>query len=43
MIRLGFTLRKVLNIGTDASDQTVQTLIRLLLKEQFNQGLHCLP
>ena len=23
--------------------QTVQTLIRLLLKEQSDQGLHCLP
>ena len=28
---------------TDGSKQTVQTLIRLLPKEQFDQGLHCLP
>ena len=27
---------------SDASEQTVQTLIRLLLKEQSDQGLHCL-
>ena len=27
---------------TDWSGQTVQTLIRLLLEEQFDQGLHCL-
>ena len=35
--------RKYLNIGTDRSEQTVHIQIRLLLKEQFNQGLHCLP
>ena len=34
---------KVLNIGTDRSEQTVQTQIRLLLKEQSDQGIHCLP
>ena len=28
---------------TDRSGQTVQTQIRLLLEEQSNQGLHCLP
>ena len=31
-----------LNIWTDRSGQTVQTQIRLLLKEQSDQGLHCL-
>ena len=34
---------KILSIGTDRSEQTVQTQIRLLLKEQSDQGLHCLP
>ena len=34
---------KNLSIGTDKSKQTVQTLIRLLPKEQSDQGLHCLP
>ena len=34
---------KILNIGTDRSGQTVQTQIRLLLKEQSDQGEHCLP
>ena len=32
----------ILNIGTDRSEQTVHTLIRLLLKEQSDQGLLCL-
>ena len=27
----------------DRPEETVQTLIRLLLQEQFNLGLHCLP
>ena len=31
------------NIGTDSSEQTVQTKIRLLLKKQSDQGLRCLP
>ena len=31
-----------LNIGTDRSEQTVQTEIRLLLMEQSDQGLLCL-
>ena len=31
----------ILNIGTDRSEQTVQTLIRLLLMEQSDQGLLC--
>ena len=34
---------KFLNIETDKSDETVQTQIRLLLKEKSDQGLHCLP
>ena len=34
---------KMLSIRTDRSEQTVQTMIRLLLKEQSDQGLHCLP
>ena len=32
----------IVNIQTDWAGQTVQTKIRLLLKEQFDQGLHCL-
>ena len=28
---------------TDMPEQTVQTQIRLLLEEQSDQGLHCLP
>ena len=31
------------NFWTDRSEQTVQTQIRLLLEEQSDQGLHCLP
>ena len=34
---------KTLCIGTDRSQQTVQTKIRLLLKKQSDQGLRCLP
>ena len=32
----------ILNIGTDRSEQTVQSQIRLLLMEQSDQGLLCL-
>ena len=32
-----------LSFWTDMSGQTVQTQIRLLLEEQSDQGLHCLP
>ena len=32
----------LVGIGTDRSEQTVQTQIRLLLQEQSDQGLHCL-
>ena len=32
----------ILSFRTDRSGQTVQTLIRLLLEEQSDQGLHCL-
>ena len=35
--------RKILSIGTAGDEQTVQTQIRLLLREQSDQGLHCLP
>ena len=34
---------KNLCIGTDRSQHTVQTKIRLLLKKQSDQGLRCLP
>ena len=34
---------EILRIEIDISGQTVQTQIRLLLKEQSDQGLHCLP
>ena len=34
---------KILCIGTERSQQTVQTKIRLLLKKQSDQGLRCLP
>ena len=33
----------ILSFRTDMPGQTVQTLIRLLLGEQSDQGLHCLP
>ena len=36
------TTVKFLNFRTDRSGQTVQTQIRLLLKEQSDQGLCCL-
>ena len=34
---------QILCIGTDRSQQTVQTKIRLLLQKQSDQGLCCLP
>ena len=34
---------KIFDIDIDRSEQTVETQIRLLLKEQSDQGLHCLP
>ena len=37
-----FTIQ-ILCIGTDRSQQTVQTKIRLLLKKQSDQGLRYLP
>ena len=41
---LGYsTTVQILCIGTDRSQQTVQTKIRLLLKKQSDQGLRCLP
>ena len=33
----------ILSFWTDMPGQTVQTQIRLLLEEQSDQGLHCLP
>ena len=42
-ILLNSTTVKILCIGTDRSQQTVQTKIRLLLKKQSDQGLRCLP
>ena len=33
----------ILSFWTDMSEQAVQTQIRLLLEEQSDQGLHCLP
>ena len=33
----------ILSFQTDMPRQTVQTQIRLLLEEQSDQGLHCLP
>ena len=33
----------MLSFWTDRPGQTVQTQIRLLLEEQSDQGLHCLP
>ena len=33
----------ILSFQTDMPGQTVQTQIRLLLEEQSDQGLHCLP
>ena len=38
-----FATIQTLCIGTDRSQQTVQTKIRLLLKKQSDQGLLCLP
>ena len=33
----------ILSFRTDKSEQTVQTQVRLLLEEQSDQGLPCLP
>ena len=33
----------IINVGTNGSNQTVLTQIRLLQKEQSDLGLHCLP
>ena len=37
------TVLMILSFRTDMSGQIVQTQIRLLLEEQSDQGLHCLP
>ena len=41
-IQLTVVYHKTLSIRTDRTDETVKTLIRLLLEEQSDQGLHCL-
>ena len=33
----------IVSFRTDTPEQTVQTQISLLLEEQSDQGLHCLP
>ena len=33
----------ILSFWTDMPGQTLQTQVRLLLEEQSDQGLHCLP
>ena len=38
-----FSTVMILSFRTDMLGQTVQTQIRLLLEEQSDQGLHCLP
>ena len=45
MIELGSNnpIVMILSFWTDRSEQKVQTQIRLLLEEQSDQGLHCLP
>ena len=40
---LEITVMILLSFQTDRPGQTVQTQIRLLLEEQSDQGLHCLP
>ena len=42
-LHTGVLTIQILCIGTDRSQQTVQTKIRLLLKKQSDQGLRCLP
>ena len=37
------TVMMILSFRTDMSGQTVEAQSRLLLEEQFDQGLHCLP
>ena len=39
---LNVVYRNILSIRTDRTDKTMKTLIRLLLEEQSDQGLHCL-
>ena len=43
LLQLNGITVQILCIGTDRSQQTVQTKIRLLLKKQSDQGLRCLP
>ena len=42
-LQLSGTTTQSQNIWTDRSEQTVQSQIRLPLKEQSDQGLNCLP
>ena len=41
MFKMLSTVKKI-NIRRNRTDKTVKTLIRLLLEEQSDQGLHCL-
>ena len=40
---LVYNIVMILSFRTDMPGQTVQTQIRLVLEEQSDQGLHCLP
>ena len=42
-IFFGLITVMILSFRTDMPGQTVQTQIRLILEEQSDQGLHCLP
>ena len=42
-IVLLFSMVNILSPGTGRSEQTLQTQIRLLLEEQSDQDLQCLP
>ena len=43
IIEIMMEVTVLIGFRTDRSGQTVQTQIRLLLEEQSDQGLHCLP
>ena len=43
MTKLNFLTVMIINFRTDRSEQTVETQIRLLIEEQSDQVLHCLP
>ena len=42
-VRMLYSVLQIYCNDTDRSGQIVQTQIRLLLEEQSDQGLHCLP